>query len=334
MKAIATLACLALLGCGGAQTTGANAPTRPIDEDPVALLPSGVDLLADVDVTQLRAWMPAKRLLALLPEDAQTRIHRLGFDPLADVDRVLVSVSGLGTREASSTMLLFGELDVDKLKTALGPPSEITRVEYRDTSIAEGPDASLARVSPRILVVGGRADVRRVLDLARGDGESVRTARSDRALAHAFNRCPTAKQGRPALMMGVVPPETLRAQLKKEQLPGHDIEWLAVSLAVGDGFDVGGVAGTGGPAEARSLVEVAHIRLADFTSRFVVRALGLKPFLDPIVVKARDDEADVHFAYRLPAPMVEKMLSRLEDVQRMAKAGQSTQNPEQMERAQ
>jgi len=309
------LALLLVAGCGPSMK-GADAPVRPPDEDPIALLPSGADLIADLDVEQLRRWPATRRLMRLLPPMQQERLSKLGFDPLADVDNLYATVSGLGSAKPTSVLVLKGELDLDKLRAALGPPSEVAAAEYREVAIAEGPDGAMARIAPKLVVLGSRADVRRVIDLSRGEGECVRVAAGDRLVARAFARAPTAKQGRPALMLGLVPPAALRDQLKREGLPGTEIEWLALSLAVGDGFDVGGMAGLAGPAEAESLAQSARAQLSEFAGRLAVRALGLKPFLDPIVLKTRENE--VHYAYRLAAPTVEQMLSRLEAVQQMA----------------
>ena len=56
-----------------------------------------------------------------------------------------------------------------------------------------------------------------------------------------------------------------------------------------------------------------------------VRLLGLKPFLDPFVLVAREEQ--MKFAYRLGAPPVERMLAKLEAVQAMGqKARRSTLN--------
>jgi hypothetical protein len=318
VKRLAFLACAALIGCASSQTdTRANLPMRPAGEDPLALLPSGADLIADVDMEQLRRWGPTRRFLRLLPDDAQMRLERLGFDPLAQVEALYVTVAGLGTARPSSVVLVRGEIDLEKAKNALGPPSEVAEGEYRGVYVVEGPDGALARVLPKMLVFASRADVRRVIDRARGEGESLLDAAGDRVLMRAFSRAPTAKQGRPAVVLSVIPPPDLRDRIKKEQLPGHEIQWLALSFAVGDGFDVGGVAGVTGPAEAEALVEAARAKLSEFSSRTAVRLLGLKPFLDPVRFKAREDE--VHFAYRLPAPTVEQMLSGLETVRELAR---------------
>jgi hypothetical protein len=308
--AYAGVLALWVAGCGG-QSHGTTV-ARPLDEDPIGLLPSGADLIADLDVVQLRQWPPARRFLELLPPAARERLDRLGFDPLGDLDQLVVAVAQLASKQSSSTVVLKGDLELDKLRNALGPVSEVADATYRDVSIAEGPDGALAKVMPRIFVLGSRADVRRVIDLSRGDGESVRASASDRALLAAFQRAPTAKSGRPAIMLATVLTDPLREELKRADLPGAELEWLAVSLAVGDGFDVGAVAGLKGPAEAESLVNAAHARVSEFSSRMAVKLLGLKPYLDPLVMKSRDSEA--HLAYRLAAPTVARLLDKLESV--------------------
>ena len=52
----------------------ARADRGPIDEDLLALLPSGADAVVDVDMEQLRSWPPARRFLELLPREARARL--------------------------------------------------------------------------------------------------------------------------------------------------------------------------------------------------------------------------------------------------------------------
>jgi hypothetical protein len=296
--------------------------TRPLEEDPVALLPGGADLLLDVDVTQLRSWAPARRFLALLPAETQQRIARLGFDPLDDVEQLWAAVAQIATPEVHATLIVRGTIDAARARAALGPPGQVTDTDWHGTQISEGPDGAFAPLTPKLFVLGAPADVRRAVDLRGGEGESLRSSSGDRMLRASFQRAPTAKVGRPAVMASLVPPPALREQLKRERLPGAQFEWVALSLAVGDGFDVGGVAMLRGPVEAQQLVGETKTQLAQFAASPTVRLLGVRPFLDPIAMVARD--AEVHFAYRLTAPPVEQLLARLESMQaftRRAKGG-------------
>lgn len=315
---IARLLLLTLLTSCAPAANPANVGTRPVEEDPVALLPAGADLLLDVDVTQLRSWSPARRFLALLPPATQERIAHLGFDPLDDVEQLWAGVVGLGTPEAHATLIVRAALDAARVRAALGPAGAVKDADWHGTPVSEGTTGAFAQLAPRLFVLGAPADVRRAIDLRGGEGDSVRSSAADRMLRAAFARAPTAKVGRPAVMAAVIPPPPLRKQLEKEALPGAQFEWLAASLAVGDGFDVGAIASVKGPAEAQQIVGETKTRLAELSGSLTIRLLGLRPYIDPIVVKAR--EAEVHFGYWLGAVPVEQLLSRLESMQAVTRS--------------
>ena len=98
--------------------------------------------------------------------------------------------------------------------------------------------------------------MRRVCDVAHKDDDGFRTAALDKRLRDALGRAPTAKLGRPAIMAAIVPTQPMREQLRAEKWDAAaDLDWLALSFAVGDGFDVGIVAGAHGPIEAATLAK-------------------------------------------------------------------------------
>jgi hypothetical protein len=305
-RGLTALPFLALFGCGGSHP--AVASPRPLGEDLIALLPSGADVILDVDVEQLRTWDSGRRLFLLLPEDARARIARLGADPLSDVDQVVMAVAQAGTKESASTVVLRGDIDLSRARQALGLQPE---GEYHGRALAESDDSgeAAAQLGPRLYAFGSKVDVRRVIDLALGGTESVRASRIDQSLRAALEHAPTAKVGRPALMAAVVGTDALKARLRAESMPSEFL-WLAVSLAVGDGFDVGAIAGFPGPAEANDLVRLAKRELEGLSARPLVRALGLQPFIDPVQLVSK--EGEVHLAYRLGEERVERLVSRFE----------------------
>lgn len=307
---------LVALVCGcGPTLHDAATQTLPVGDDPLALIPSGADLVLDVDAVQLRVWPDTPRFLQLLPPDARARLDRLGLGPSADVDQLVLAVAQLGTPGQSSTLLVRGSLDLTQARTALGPPDSLTEVDYRDRTIVEGPSEALVKVTPRLFAFGSRANVRRVIDLAEGEGVSLRSG--DSSLLAALGRAPTAKDGRPAIRAALIPSEPFAAELKKEGLPGASVSWLAVSLAVGDGFDVGGIAGYPGNAEARDAMAEVRASLRELAGRKAVALLGLRPYLDPIVIVGK--ESELHFAYRLAGVTVAHMLDRLDALSALAR---------------
>jgi hypothetical protein len=303
MRALALA--LALTACGGATIP----QTRPVGEDPIALLPSGADAIFDVDVEQLRDWPETRRVLGFLPEEQRT-FH---LSAMEDVDALWAALYHVGSKEMTGTIVLRGRIDLEKIKTFFG--ATVQESDWHGVVVAEANGMAAAKLTGSLMAVGGPVEVRRAVDLSRGEGESVRAR--DKDLMSALSRAPTAKIGRPAVMAGTRPPDALRQEMRKADLPGSELIWIAVSLAVGDGFDIGVIAGAPSIKEAFDLAESGRNRVRDFASKGAVRALGLKPFLDPIILKARDLE--LHVAYRLPGYRVAQMFDRLESLSQMAK---------------
>jgi hypothetical protein len=299
-------------GCGGSMHPTSAALERPVGEDLPALLPSGADAVLDIDIGQLDGWPTARRLLALMPAEGRARIERLGDDPLAQLEALAVALYKAGTPEAETTVVARGKLDWDKVRASIDGGVE---AEYHGAIVIDGPTSdAVARVTPSLFAFGSRVSVRRVCDVARHDDEGFRTAGGDQALRAALGHAPTAKLGRPAIMAALVPTPPLREKLRGERWEWlSDLDWGALSFAVGDGFDVGVVAAAHGPLEAATLQKTVQRRASELKSQATVRLLGLTPFIEPFVVVAR--EREVHVAYRLPETRVDQLVTRLTQMQ-------------------
>jgi len=305
------LALMLAAGCGGTMHAGPPPTERPVGEDLPALLPSGADVALDIDVAQLDGWPTARRLLSLLPEEGRAHLAALGDDPLAQIQALAVAVHKAGTPEAGTTMVARGTLDWDRLRAGLAGAVD---ADYHGATLVDGDAESMARITPTVFAFGSRVAVRRVVDVARKDDEGLRTAAVDKALRDALAKAPTAKLGRPAVMAAVVPSPPLRERLRAEKWESaSDLEWAAVSLAVGDGLDVGVVAGAHGPVEAASLAKLMKTRAGELKTQATVRLLGLVPFVEPFIVVAKENE--VHVAYRLTGVRVDQLVTRLAEMQ-------------------
>ena len=134
-----------------------------------------------------------------------------------------------------------GDARLDKAaRASLGGGA--AEVEYHGGDHRRGRREARWRGSRRACSCSARAsDVRRVIDLARGEDESLRSSAADRALRDAFApRARRPSSGRPAIIAA------LRCRRRRcarscapSSCPAADLEWLSVALAVGDGFDVG-----------------------------------------------------------------------------------------------
>jgi hypothetical protein len=305
------LVLVAAAGCGGTIHPGPPATDRPVGEDLLALLPSGADAIVDVDVAQLDSWPTARRLVALMPQEGRARMQQLGDDPLAQVSALAVAVFKAGTPDAESATLARGTLDWDKLRAAFAGGTD---ADYHGAAIVDGPRDAMARITPTLFAFGSRALVRRVCDVVHKEDEGFRTAVIDKRLRDALGRAPTAKLGRPAIMAAIAATQPLREKLRGEKWDAAaDLDWIGVSLAVGDGFDVGIVAGAHGPIEAGELQKTMKQRALEWKSQTTVRLLGLVPYIEPLIIVAK--ESEVHVAYRLTEARVDQLVTRLEQMQ-------------------
>ncbi|HEX8953828.1 MAG TPA: hypothetical protein VF945_18345, partial [Polyangia bacterium] len=316
MRQLVAVAALVAAGCGGTMHAGATAATdRPIGEDLLALLPAGADAVVDVDVTQLDSWPTARRLLALMPAEGRARLQKLGDDPHAEINALVVAVYKVATPEAESVTVVRGSMGWDKLEATLAGGAA---ADYHGAALVDGESEALARITPTVFAFGTRAGVRRVCDVARKDDDGFRTAGLDQRLRDALGRAPTAKLGRPAIMAALVPTQPMRERLRAEKWDAAaDLDWLGLSFAVGDGFDVGVVAGAHGPIEAATLQKTMKQRAGELKTQATVRLLGLVPFVEPFVVVAKDSE--VHVAYRLTESRVNQLVTRLEEMQSLGR---------------
>jgi hypothetical protein len=114
--------------------------------------------------------------------------------------------------------------------------------------------------------------------------------------------------------------DALREQLRVADWgSAADLDWLALSFAVGNGFDVGIVAGARGAVEATALAQTLKTRAQALKTQATVRLLGLVPYVDPFIVVAKN--AEVHMAYRLSEARVDRLVTRLEQMQALAQKG-------------
>ncbi len=329
-------------GAGGASRAMEECPDeapRPAAERLLSLLPAGQEAVFDVDVGGLRQLPQARELLADLPESTLRLLTVFTEAPLRDLDALAVGVSGLGTPGVNVTFIARGRLGEDHLKEALAqaeasaadphadPLGEVRESEYhgarvfeRIARVAEKPGVSLggraaAMLVPGVAALGSREAVRQAIDNLHGDSLG---AEGQADLMAALSRAPRAKEGRPAVLMALIPPTPLRDRLREADLAelGSDARYLAASLAVGDGVDLGGQAGYAEFGIAQSVARHLKERVEALGRRPALSLLGLSAMVEPFIfVAARGgpnkDQPEVHFAYRLADENLVKLIQRI-----------------------
>ncbi len=298
------LSALVLTSCAA---TGSSL-RRPIDEDLLSLLPAGIDAVIDIDVAQLSQWAPLERLRALLPPSAQHQLEELGVG--SSIDAVVIGVHHWGEAEPA-TVLWRSHSDTLALHTVVGTAETH---ECDSVAVLDGEQRSVAKLGSHLYVLGSAAHVRQVIQVAHGHGQSFRDAKSDRELRQHMTRAPTAKIGRPAIMAAALVTPEIRKKLFSAGFPVEELDWVTLSLAVGDGFDLAGIGGTRSPTEAVKVAGAAKQTITTAASEHMAQMVGFAPLLSRLVFLAR--EADVKFALRVPEPVLDRFFARLENMAR------------------
>jgi hypothetical protein len=298
------LALLGLSACGG--SLPASAVARPIGEDLVALMPSGVELLVDVDLQQLRTWDEIERVLGLLPPAGRARLERLGPRWMNDLD-ALVWGAWRSESRTQSVLLLRGDLDDARVPALLDGDAQRGEIDGR-TSFQSGEEVAL-RLGRRLLAVASPVDVRRVAEIMRGEAEGLRDARADRPLREALAKAPTGRTGRPAVIGAAIAGPLMSERFEAAGLAGRSPARAAFAVAVGDGVDAVVALSLASIPEATALRQDLDHALRDLRARPMIRMLGLQDAFDFVSV-VRD--RDLRVAYRLSGARLASFLDRLD----------------------
>jgi hypothetical protein len=196
------LLCVALLGCAGKGAGTGGEKKADLDADPIALLPAGAVVVANLDARALIDHGPLGGDLARLASRVVPVGEEAGFQPARDVDRLVIATYATGG--ADFAVVLSGRFDEAKIaaitKGADGTP--IVRGVYAEhTTYTAGPVA-YAVLTPKTVVSGSGDGLRRVLERVKGGAldrsvppwmvETLQTKGAPVALAADFSSQPIA----------------------------------------------------------------------------------------------------------------------------------------------
>ena len=316
MRVVAIVLAIALGACSPGLPP--SAMPRPVGEDLLGLVPSGAELVVDVDVQQLRTWDEIERVLALLPPAGRERLEKLGPHWMGDIDEIVVGAWRSESR-TQSVMVMRCELDDTKLPALLD--GTVTRGEMGGHVMFQAGLEAAVRIGPRLVAVGSPVEIRRVTEVARGEEHGFREARGDRLLREALGKAPGARSGKPALIGAAVSGPLLTDRFEAAGLAGRGPGSVAFALAVGDGIDAVVILALGSPAEAVSLRGELDRALRDLKERPIIRILGLQGALELVSV-VRD--RDLRIAYRLAGGRLSGYVDRLDHAKKALEAARAT----------
>jgi hypothetical protein len=259
---------LALLVCACA-TQGTQPKTAHIDDELVAMVPSGGDALGELDLVRVRAWGPGEKMLHLLPTEVRDELTaEVGFDVFTDVDRVVIWWRRRGGPQ-DHVMFARGRFDANRLRaTAIGHGGK--PVDYRGVTTFEMPGVASALLRPDLFLLGTRSAVRTTIDAARGAGPSLLPS-EPLALLRAQQPAHATVQ-----IVGINP---------EDPPPPPGLRTLAVRVDLDGGFDLTATIEHVDPAAATANEQQLRDQTENIRRQLV--GMGAAEYLDGLIVASQ-----------------------------------------------
>lgn len=295
--ALAPAPALSACATGGFEGGGSHpAPARsqPDDRDLVGLVPAGPETVLEVDLAQLRDSPWSRSLVnARTDEDRRARQSTLGYDEIADVDKMVFAV----TEEATGPVVMtvaqgrFVAAAVGKAFASTHPGAVID--SWRGSTLWRAGDEAAALLTARTLVSGRLAAVRAAVDC----GFALQPDARGGPLG-PLRRALEPERGRPALLATVLVTDAIRQRVGDSfQLP-DGLRNAGGRLDLGASLDVSVLALLDRPQEAEAAARQAQLYLGELRGRTLLRVFGLGALLDGASFQA--DGARVRGALHIP----------------------------------
>ena len=212
---------------------------------------------------------------------------------------------------------------------AAGAPGSAARTP------AGGPRIAVAALTAHTFVAGSRVRVRQIIDVYRGEeAGAFAPVGGQPELQAALRRAPRTPQGRPAVLFAMLFPPAVRAQQQKLSAAtgaaelATETDFLAGALALGDGMDLGAVAGFARLDVAEDVRRRILDRVALVRERPALVFLGVPKLLEPLILVAvaadprrQRPTPELHLGYRLADADYAELLRRAAQLGALTQGG-------------
>jgi hypothetical protein len=271
------LVAVALLGCAATlpppPVPALEARQAPEDADLEAVVPTDAEVMLTLDLAALRVSPWTRSVVAA--GGAEGGGSPRGFDPVADVDRlVLVRLPADAT--GISLSIARGRFDRAKVKAALGAGGQaVTTSAFRGCTLWISGGEATAFLTDRTLLTGALASVRAAIDTAYGRARDIRGQAWLAEVRRRFGQeLPPA-----AAELAVRVSDEMRDRLRDEMVEAGGLETLAARVELGKRLDIAVVGATGTRQQANALIARVGATLRDLQTRPSLVALGFGPVL-------------------------------------------------------
>jgi hypothetical protein len=296
---------VALLGgCGSKAGAG----------DPLKLVPGDSRVLLKLDVARLRQTQFKDRLLQLVERNEgakkklQTLVQKSGFDPVRDLDSVLLALPYGGEKATGEgAAVLFGRFNQPALvawfKEQAGQGYKEQKHGNR-TIHSMGQDPHLCFINSTTAVAGDLALVKRILDLADGKGQS---ARQTPALVELTNRVPGNQ-----VAWGVVSvPDDVKKRAQESDSPFKAVINIVLTLDFAAGLALDFRAECSDENEAKTLTDKFNNLVKELLESPMFGSLGLGAVVSAL--KGAQEGKTFRVRGNLPQQQLDDLIKKIEE---------------------
>jgi hypothetical protein len=282
--------------------------------DPLKLVPSDSRLLLQVNVSRLRQTQFKDRLLQLrdrnegLKKKWDNLVQKSGFDPMRDLDTVLLALPYGGEKSAGEgAAVLIGRFNQPALvawfKEQAGTGFKESKHGNR-TIYSMGNDPHLSFISSTTAVAGDLVLVKKILDLADGKGQS---ARQTPTLVELTSRVPGNQ-----VAWGVVSvPDEVRKRAQESDSPFKAVANIVVSLDFAAGLALDFRAECSDENEAQALTDKFNNLVKELLESPMFGSLGLGAIVSAL--KGAKEGKTFRVRGNLPQQQLDDLLKKVEE---------------------
>ncbi|HEY3356667.1 MAG TPA: hypothetical protein VGQ83_25680 [Polyangia bacterium] len=299
------LVAVAVTGCGSKGGAGG---------DPLKYLPAEASMVVDINLGRLRQTQFKDRLLQLrdrsesLKKSYNDLAQKAGLDLLRDVDSLAI---GLPYQPASSDMALvaIGRFNQDSIitwfKTREGAKIKDEKHGKHTVYLDEDRNYYLSFLSSTTLLVGSKDWIHKMLDLADGKGQAVRS-RAD--MADLFARVKPNQ----VVWLAARFPEDLRKKAKEADSAFKGVTGVIATVDFAAGMELDFRADTEADADASRLTEKFNNLVKEMRESPWLGALALTPMLQD--VKGAQEGKVFHARAALPQQQLDELIKKIEEI--------------------
>jgi hypothetical protein len=274
---------LAFLGCAtpdlpGPATSGAR--DIPEDDDLWAVVPAEAEMVMAFDIAGLRSSPWTRGLLTGAQEASD--LKGKGYDPVADVDRMIVVRLPSGPN--ASLTIARGRFNRERVSAAFSAAHPgATGDRFRSRALWMKGGEAVAFLTERTLLSGPLVSVRAAIDTSYGRARDVREEPWVVDVRRRYGKMPRS----PAVELAVRLSDPIRARLRGELEEAEALERLGGRVDLGDRLDLALVGTTSTKPQATALTARLISLFRELQGRPSIVALGLQDVLADVEVASQ-----------------------------------------------